>query len=203
MAASREIIDALESVLSIYFSNVRHRLRASFILCDELVEVTCRAKARQTMPTLGKIYFPQLLALPQVGLDPKKTILGKTVCNTHETRNHMQHSIAAATVDEQHCADAILDAVAVIENCFPGASNTFPDTIKVILRVIYIFSSNGNHSQRNSFEEAMRAYNWRGERERAKVTESIVSPGLRINWGLVIPGEYAIVETILNRVGAP
>jgi hypothetical protein len=37
MSAPRHIVDALESVLSIYFSNCRHKERAAFILCDELV----------------------------------------------------------------------------------------------------------------------------------------------------------------------
>jgi len=46
MAAPRHIVDALESVLSIYFSNCRHKERAAFILTDELVEITCREKVK-------------------------------------------------------------------------------------------------------------------------------------------------------------
>jgi hypothetical protein len=44
MAAPQYIVDALETVLTIYFSNCRHKERAAFILCDELVEVVCREK---------------------------------------------------------------------------------------------------------------------------------------------------------------
>jgi hypothetical protein len=43
MAAPRDITDALEGVVSIYFSDVRHKLRAAFILRDELVEMSCKA----------------------------------------------------------------------------------------------------------------------------------------------------------------
>jgi hypothetical protein len=43
MAAPRDITDALEGVVSIYFSDVRHKLRAAFILQDELVEMSCKA----------------------------------------------------------------------------------------------------------------------------------------------------------------
>lgn len=47
MSTPPEIIDALESILEIYFSGVRHRERAAFILCDNLVEMTCKTKAKQ------------------------------------------------------------------------------------------------------------------------------------------------------------
>ena len=151
--------------------------------------------------TLGRVRFHDLLRHSGVGLDPKKITLGETISGTHTTRNHMQHANAAATVDEQHCADAILDAVAVIDHCFHGTSSGLSDSLKVMLRVVRLHSSNGNPAQRNAFDEAMRSHSWRGQRERAKFNESIVSPGMRVNWGLVIPGEYATVEYILNRLG--
>lgn len=47
MPAPVAITDALESVLDIYFSGVRHRERAAFILCDNLVEMACKTKAQQ------------------------------------------------------------------------------------------------------------------------------------------------------------
>jgi hypothetical protein len=42
-----EITDALESIIDIYFSGIRHRERAAFILCDNLVEMICKTKAVQ------------------------------------------------------------------------------------------------------------------------------------------------------------
>ncbi len=47
MPAPREIVDALESVLDIFLSDIRHRERAAFILWDNLVEMACKRKAKQ------------------------------------------------------------------------------------------------------------------------------------------------------------
>jgi hypothetical protein len=44
---------------------------------------------------------------------------------------------------------------------------------------------------------------WRGNRDRAKQDEVIISPGPRSNWGLVIPSEFARVEALLDQVGVP
>jgi hypothetical protein len=41
--------------VSIYFSDVRHKVRAAFILTDELVEMCCKALAVAANPTLGHI----------------------------------------------------------------------------------------------------------------------------------------------------
>jgi len=120
MSAPRDIADSLESVISTYFSDVRHKLRAAFILQDELVEMSCKAKARVAHPTLGRITFVPLLKLPAVGLDPTTTALGATLERNHDIRNQLLHGNAAFTVDDQHCADAILDTVQTIEHCFPN-----------------------------------------------------------------------------------
>jgi hypothetical protein len=55
MPAPRDIVDALESVTSIYFSDVRHRVRATFILTDELVEVCCKCLAVAANPNIVDI----------------------------------------------------------------------------------------------------------------------------------------------------
>ncbi len=117
----------------------------------------------------------------------------------------LRGSIDAAeyTVDGQHCADAIIDAVEVIEHCFPGAKAALPDKLKVTLRVVRLFSQHGDGNHQREFGDAMQRYQWRGTRERARQDEIMVAPGLRANWGLVIPSEYARVETVLNRVGVP
>jgi hypothetical protein len=54
MPAPRHIVDSLECVLTIYFSNCRHKERAAFILCDELAEVTCRERVKQQIPIQSK-----------------------------------------------------------------------------------------------------------------------------------------------------
>lgn len=87
MSAPRDIIDGLDSVVSIYFSDVRHKQRAAFILIDELVEMTCKALAVKANPLLGHIRFHDLLAHPAVQLDAKKIDIGATLLRNHDTRN--------------------------------------------------------------------------------------------------------------------
>jgi hypothetical protein len=108
MSAPRHIVDSLESVLSIYFSNCRLKERAAFILCDELVEVTCRDRVKQTVPraTVEQLNFPDLLAHPTAGLNVATPGLERSALEYHRARNDIQHNNPAATVDGQYCADA-------------------------------------------------------------------------------------------------
>ena len=204
MAAHRDIVDSLECVVSLYFSDVRQKLRAAFILQDELVEMSCKAKARAAHPTLGRITFIPLIKLAAVGLDPTTVPLGATLERNHGTRNELQHGNAAFTVDDQHCADAILDAVQAIEHCFPGARAALTDALKLALRVIHLHSSQGSVLLRGQFEDAMRDSRWNAATHRAvRKNEIAVAVGNRRNWGLVMLSSYPNVETILNEVGIP
>ncbi len=203
MPAGRDVVDALECVLSVYFSNVRHRARAAFLLCDALVEMTCKAKMRQSHPNAGRIGFYQLLQHQSVGLDPAVPGLGEMLFRNHETRNHMQHAVAAATVDEQHCADAILDALDALEHCFPGTLSILPAGMKVAVRVVRLHSSQGNQMQRFDFEEAMRKCRWNAPYKAASGTDLPVPVGSRPFWGHVIMGHNVVIGDILDRIGAP
>jgi hypothetical protein len=73
----------------------------------------------------------------------------------------------------------------------------------VTIRVVRLLSRQGDQRQQTEFGNAMQAHQWRGDRERAKREEVIVTPGPRANWGLVIPSEFARVEGLLDRVGVP
>lgn len=203
MAAPRDIADSLECVLSVYFSGVRHNLRAAFILCDGLVELTCKAKVETHGVQLNRINFPSLLKHQHVGLDPTSGGVGKKCHDSHLVRNKMHHVNAAATVDTRRCADAILDAVDCIEHCFPGAGAALDDRVLVALRVVKIYSSQGDGTIRGNFEDQMSRYGWRPRPNAPRVNEIVVSPGRRSNWGLVMLDAYADIETILNRIGAP
>jgi hypothetical protein len=196
-------VDSFECVLSIYFSGVRHNLRAAFILCDELVEVTLLAKIREQVRNPGYLKFYDLLTHPVTSLNPKSQPLGNRLHASHNTRNNMQHNNAAAAVDVQHCADAICDAVECIEHCFPGSKTDLPDGLKTALRVVCIYSTNGDTTLRDKFEEAMLKHPWRDSSERADSTQLIVAPGRRRHWGLVIMSNVAAIDTILMRINAP
>ena len=115
----------------------------------------------------------------------------------------MQHNNPAATVDSQHCADAVIDAVDVMEHCFSASKITLPDKLKVTLRVMRLLSQHGDPHQQSEFGNAMQQHPWRGNRERAKQDEVIVAPGPGANWGLVIPSEFARVRDVAGSSRCP
>jgi hypothetical protein len=204
MPAPREIIDSLESVLGVYFSGVRHRDRAAFILCDELVEMACKLRAREHNYAFNmRCSFHDAWNAPGVTIPAAS--LGTAIEATRATRNVMQHASAAATVDDQHCADAILDAIAVIDHCWPSTStNQFAVWMRIALRVVRLYSSQGVVLHRQKFEDIMRDEGWRNDRRQPRVNEILIRPGLRGFWGhLFYNGGEVQIEQALTRVGAP
>jgi len=47
MHAPNELLDLLESVLGIFFYDIRYKERSVFILCDNLVELSYKTKIKQ------------------------------------------------------------------------------------------------------------------------------------------------------------
>ena len=132
------------------------------------------------------------------------TTLGNAVQHSRNTRNNMQHASAAATVDERYCADAILDAVGVIDHCWPNASaNDFRGWMKFALRVVRLYSSQGDVAKRMPFEDAMRDGEWRSDRRQPRTNELIVRAGLRHYWALVMISSHVQVDLLLNSCGIP
>ena len=189
MVAPRDIVDALDRSFNIFFRCPPSRPRDYFILADELVEMTCKAKARQTPPPLGHIAFVPLLQHATVGLSPPRALLGQHLLLIIRTRNQLQHVNAALSVDDQHCADAVLDALNTIEHCFPNSTVALPDVLRVALRVIRLHSSQGNLGLRGKFEDDMRTYRWNGGQRSAKINEPPIPVGIRRYWGLIVMPE--------------
>lgn len=202
MAAPREVIDGLESVLGIFLSNIRHRERAAFILCDNLVEMACKTKAKQRNHLFNTICGFHT-ACNALGVNLAPTGLGRRVQDRRNTRNNMQHADAAITVDPQHCADAILDFVRVIDKCWSQTSIRYlSDWVKCTLRIVCLYSSEGDSQKRQSFEDAMRDLNWRGAgRTSVRTNERQVEIGLRIFWGIALTEHTLLVENCLNEIG--
>lgn len=204
MPAPREIITSLESVLGIFLSDIRHRERAAFILCDNLVEMACKTKARQHSHTFNMTcdFFSAWNALG-VSLAPNG--LGRRVQDRRNTRNSMQHADAAVTVETQHCADAILDVVKVIDRCWSGtSSHRFDLWVKCALRIAQLYSSTGNQLMRQPFEDRMLTTNWRGtSRTSVRGNESQMEPGRRVFWWLTIISHTQLVERCLDEMGIP
>ena len=202
MNSPPDIIEALDSILEIYFSGVTHRERAAFILCDNLVEMTCKTKAIQNNHRFDtSCNFYTSCNAPGVVLpDALKT----RVLGYRNTRNNMQHATAAGTVSLTHCATAILDVVKVIDHCWPNTSSTqFPDRIKCALRIIKLYSSEGNVSLRELFETKMQTQKWRTQKESVKTTGRQIQPGHRDFWYVAIRMQTPYVEECLNSVGIP
>jgi hypothetical protein len=202
MVAPREIEDSLESVLGIYFSDVRHRAKAAFILCDELVEMTCKVRAREADHRFNMfVGFHAAWNDPNVALDP--TDLGSRVQASRNTRNTLQHASAAATVDDQHCADAILDVVDVIEHCWPGSAAGRRLWMRSALRVVWLYSSNGDGYIRGRFEDKMRAGAWRVELRKPRLNEIVIEPGRRQFWQILLTQVAAQIDDVLNDFSVP
>jgi hypothetical protein len=113
----------------------------------------------------------------------------------------MQHSSAAATVDNQHCADTIRDAVSVIDHCWPGMSGTqFPPWMKCALRIVRLYSSHGDPAKRVPFEDGMRKESWRAADARLKKNEVAIQAGRREHWPLLMIQRQVEVDEILQAI---
>jgi len=117
----------------------------------------------------------------------------------------MQHGDAAVTVEAQHCADAILDAVRVIDKCWVRTSRRHFDVwIKCALRIVRLYSNWGDRLKRQPFEDAMLKTNWRGgSRTSVHVNESIIESGRRIFWWLTLTRHTNLVERCLDKLEIP
>lgn len=190
-------------MVDIFFSGVRHRERAAFVLCDNLVEMACKMRARQHDHTFNlRCNFHDAINAPGVSLPSQLKI---RVQDYRTTRNNMQHASAAATVDLQYCATAVQDVVRVIDRCWTNTSSRhLPPWMQCALRIIRLYSSEGDANQRARFEERMRGRNWRGSRrESVKSNAMQIQPGLRDYWRLAIRMRTTDVEDCLNELGIP
>lgn len=205
MSAPAEIVGLLESVVGILLSGVRHRERAAFILCDEVVEMACKMRASEHDRRFDmQCGFHSAWNAEGVKLPP--LALGKEVQSRRNTRNLLQHGSAAATVDDEYCADAICGAVSVIEHCWPGASEaSFRPWLLCALRVVRLYSSQGDPLKRTPFEDSMRDLSWEERRqgEMRSLNEVSLRPGMRSHWYLAITNYTGTVEEVLNRLSVP
>lgn len=203
MPAPIEIIDNFESVLDIFFSGVRHRERAAFILCDNLFEMTCKTKARQYNHTFNtRCHFHDAINAPGVRL-PK--FLKDQMERYRDQRNTMQHASAASTVDAQYCADAILCAENVLDRCWGNTTERrFRPWMKTALRIVRLYSSDGDASLRQPFEDYLRSYNWRGnQREGVQANSVQIEIGVRQYWWFILRNMTPYVEECLNGLEIP
>lgn len=201
MPAPLEIVQSLESVVDIYFSSVRHRERSAFILCDNMVEMACKTKAKQRNPSFNiRGNFHDALTGAAV---PAR--LCTKLKSYHDTRNNMQHGNAAATVDGVYCATAILTAVKTLDKLWANTSTSqFQLWLRTAHRIIRLYSEDGDLSQRKPFERRMQEQGWRGDGRRHILTsEMIIEAGVRDYWNISIQAQPQLVDQCLNELGIP
>jgi hypothetical protein len=201
--APTDIMDAFESILEVFLSDIRHRERAAFILCDNLVEMACKTKAKQknhrfdTHCNFHDAWNAPGVRLPQNGL-------GATVHSRRDIRNTMQHASAAVTVDVQSCSDAILDLPKVMKKLWgQGALRNLRPWQQVAIRIVRLYLFTGDANIHRQFEDQMRAEPWRSSTEERppRVHEKIIECGLRNHWAIAVKQNPHQVEQILNNLG--
>ncbi|RSK49394.1 hypothetical protein [Hymenobacter rigui] len=198
-----DILDALESIVEIFCSAIRHKERAAYVLCDNLVEVACKAKAREhNHRTNLEVGFHAVLTLPGVVLD---AALQGRLQGYRNNRNNIQHVGAGLTVDAQHCADAIMDAVDTLNQLWPGTPvHQSRALFAISLRIVKLYSTTGDLPLRADFEDAMTSYRWRtAESEQVQASAIQIKPGRRENWGHALSRLRADVQRILDESGVP
>jgi len=110
----------------------------------------------------------------------------------------------AVTVDAQFCADAILDAVKVIDRLWQNTSGTsLRDWHNVAIRIVRLYSQDGDHNKHQEFEDRMRSESWRNEERPPRIHELVIEAGLKRFWGLVVKQSPYQVEQILNELDIP
>lgn len=206
-AAPAEIIDAFESILDIFLSDIRHRERAAFILCDNLVEMACKTKhtlhcrQRSGVPNT-RCQFHQALLLPGCRFSQE---LRDRLQHRRDTRNLMQHQSASAVVDLHTSADALLELPEVMRKLWgQHALDNLREWQKVAIRVARLYSNSGDAVIRSKFEDLMRSERWRGnaEERQPRINETIIQCGLRGHWAIAVKQNPHQVDQILNSIDA-
>ncbi len=150
MKTPTEIIDLLESILGIYFYDIKHKNRSTFILVDNLVEITLKVRLIQLSPSFNvKIDFPVLLDKIRIPNRLKEKLL-----KNHTLRNEFQHKSPILTIDNEKCADSILFLIDLIKKIWGKNSlMDIPRRVECGLRLVKLHSSLGDIKKRKNFKD--------------------------------------------------
>jgi uncharacterized protein (UPF0212 family) len=160
MKAPSEIMDFLESILGIYFYDIRHKHRSAFILCDSLVELSLKTKILEKSSYEESKKIPEYKFYKVVEkvneLTPIPITLQKDLMRNHDIRNKMQHEYASITIDEQKCADAIINLIILLRKLWGKYSlDDIPPWVDCALRIVKLYSSKGDFKKRKEFRRKM------------------------------------------------
>ena len=161
MHAPNEVLDLLESILGIFFYDIRYKERSVYILCDNLVELSCKTKIKQInyKADIKKMNFFSSLKEVQIGKKLRDRLLQR-----RDIRSDMQHQLAGITIDKQQCADAIIDLVSLINDrklWGKYALEPAPDWVFCSLRIVKLYSRFGVPKIRKMLEVTLqREIDW-------------------------------------------
>jgi len=141
MQAPLEILDFFESILSIFYYDIKQKERSVFILVDNLVEVSCKERMRERNKQFGSnIDLKEILKLAEIRGELKKRLLRR-----RKERNSMQHDLVAITVTREHCADSILDVCELMKKLWGrNALDSVHEWVICALRIVKLYSRTGD-----------------------------------------------------------
>lgn len=161
MHAPNEVLDLLESILGIFFYDIRYKERSVYILCDNLVELSCKTKIKQNnfKEDVKGMNFYSALIKAQIGVRLRERLLMR-----REIRSDMQHQLAGITIDKQQCADAIMDLMSLINDrklWGKYALDPVPPWVFCGLRIVKLYSRFGEPRKRKMLEDTLqREIDW-------------------------------------------
>jgi len=167
MQAPMELLDSFESILSIFFYDIRQKERSVFILVDNLVEVSCKSRLRERNKHFEhNIGLEETLKISGIGGELKKRLLRR-----RKERNSMQHDLVAITVSSEHCADSILDLCELVKKLWTKyALDVANDWVICALRIVKLYSRSGDESKRINLENYLEKYKWNSVIENEEFT---------------------------------
>lgn len=161
MHAPNEVLDLLESILGIFFYDIRYKERSVYILCDNLVELSCKTKIKHInfKEDIKGMSFYSALRKVQIGEKLRDRLLIR-----RNIRSDMQHQLAGITIDKQQCADAVLDLVSLLNHrnlWGKWALDPAPPWVFCGLRIVKLYSRFGETRKRKILEDTLqREIDW-------------------------------------------
>ena len=154
MYAPKEITDYLEPIISTYLSDFRHKERSAFILCDNLIELSCKLRIKERNPADNRNRerkFPHAIRDAKLSKKFQGVLLKR-----HGIRNDMQHEKMGIAIDSQDCACDILNVVKVIRKLWGKyALDSASDWVICALRIIELYSNSSNMSKKSQLENKL------------------------------------------------
>lgn len=206
MHAPSGIIGYLESILGIFLSDIRHKERSTYILCDNSIEICCKARIKERNPVDTKQRnFPDSIKDSKL---PAKLIA--ELSGRHKIRNDMQHEKLGITVDIHECADSILGLIKVINKLWGKyALNMAPEWVGCALKIVALYSTSSDSSKRVKFEKTLlKDIDWSKETNEQNITskrlpnknEMIIEVGAKNYWVLIVREKTQIVTECLDNL---